>query len=840
LPTISTGNSPSSLTASPLSGDAADFDNHYNNSNSHHNNNNHMNNGIHHLKTNKSDVSPSSISHSSVTNTSPPSIVTSDEPDTESEKPKPHRGLRGSLVTPTGATNILSPTHHHHQQHTIAAVVPTTPVVAAVASPSSSTTPSSTHNHTAVAANIVNSGGVPLVPRSGALVGSNTAPNVHPSLTAHTGAHLLSPSYTPIKTATPSRIPVPARSNPILSPLNRNGAGANAKRDLLSSPPTHPHGAHHHHTNLSTHHDDRVPATAPPRHAGDDEEDHSARATSAMASLPGGSSVGGKGLLMSPHHNTSHNNHLQTQSARHGTGGSNSLSVGGSHSARSASPPRTAGAPVAGNHRPKQLGATQSSSAGGDGDGTITIGGDDADRLVLHWPKLVDHDDDGPPPPVPITRLNTELAARMTNSVVGTVVSSHRGEIGIMISGRGDISGRQPAMVSARGTVGPEHLAAMLNSARGTFRATSGGDVSARGPPPMMAGMGDLSARGAGAAAMGAAAYGLKISVEGVPDAILDSYRGPAGLSLDLVQVGPGLTPRPGTSLDSARLFIGEPLNVALNEKRHSFVVSGDSLLLRDGFDINARGVVNVPYLPRSDATPIPSPAISSRGLPSGRSHEGMLSGRESSRDSSRDHHHHMSSGRHAHTSGDGSPGDEVGEGKMLALDSSPGSRKRSGGYRLSKKGSARFNFPQDGGFLTIVQSRNTLEVPSPHARARRVSTHRQAKLGRNVGAADLERIGQLGHGQHGMVWKAIHKPTNTFCALKYTNIYEHDKRHQMRNELEAFSKISNPHIVNFMGAYFDAENVVTVYVSFPLILLDCVNICLIYHVPLMDTGLSI
>lgn len=37
---------------------------------------------------------------------------------------------------------------------------------------------------------------------------------------------------------------------------------------------------------------------------------------------------------------------------------------------------------------------------------------------------------------------------------------------------------------------------------------------------------------------------------------------------------------------------------------------------------------------------------------------------------------------------------------------------------------------------------------------------------------------------------KALYKPTISLAALKATDVFERDKRHQMLMELEAFSKV--------------------------------------------------
>ena len=69
----------------------------------------------------------------------------------------------------------------------------------------------------------------------------------------------------------------------------------------------------------------------------------------------------------------------------------------------------------------------------------------------------------------------------------------------------------------------------------------------------------------------------------------------------------------------------------------------------------------------------------------------------------------------------------------------------------------------------------------------------------------DLIRLGVIGKGQNGQVYKAIHLPTLTRVALKTMNIYEKSTRHQLLHELTAYSDLSSPYLVSFLGAYHEA-----------------------------------
>ena len=74
----------------------------------------------------------------------------------------------------------------------------------------------------------------------------------------------------------------------------------------------------------------------------------------------------------------------------------------------------------------------------------------------------------------------------------------------------------------------------------------------------------------------------------------------------------------------------------------------------------------------------------------------------------------------------------------------------------------------------------------------------------------DLVRLGVIGKGQNGQVYKAIHVPTLTRVALKSMNIYEKSTRHQLLHELTAYAALSSPYLVSFLGAYHEA-GVITV-----------------------------
>jgi serine/threonine protein kinase len=49
-----------------------------------------------------------------------------------------------------------------------------------------------------------------------------------------------------------------------------------------------------------------------------------------------------------------------------------------------------------------------------------------------------------------------------------------------------------------------------------------------------------------------------------------------------------------------------------------------------------------------------------------------------------------------------------------------------------------------------------------------------------------------------------LHVPTLQLIALKSIDVFERATRHQLIQELSAFSGSENPNVVNFLGAYFE------------------------------------
>lgn len=73
-----------------------------------------------------------------------------------------------------------------------------------------------------------------------------------------------------------------------------------------------------------------------------------------------------------------------------------------------------------------------------------------------------------------------------------------------------------------------------------------------------------------------------------------------------------------------------------------------------------------------------------------------------------------------------------------------------------------------------------------------------------NIDAKDLEiNKNILGKGASGFVHQAIHKPTGTVLALKSINIYDKEKRAQLKNDLKVLQDSNCPFLVKFYGAFF-------------------------------------
>jgi hypothetical protein len=101
--------------------------------------------------------------------------------------------------------------------------------------------------------------------------------------------------------------------------------------------------------------------------------------------------------------------------------------------------------------------------------------------------------------------------------------------------------------------------------------------------------------------------------------------------------------------------------------------------------------------------------------------------------------------------------------------------------------------------------SSDVLAVPPSTAHHKKVAS----KLDISLCADDLVNIDVIGRGQTGKVVKALHLPSLGVVALKTMNAYDESLRHQLIKELVAFSKLSSPYIIAFLGSFFDSGEIV-------------------------------
>jgi len=88
------------------------------------------------------------------------------------------------------------------------------------------------------------------------------------------------------------------------------------------------------------------------------------------------------------------------------------------------------------------------------------------------------------------------------------------------------------------------------------------------------------------------------------------------------------------------------------------------------------------------------------------------------------------------------------------------------------------------------------------------------ASLGIELRLSDLVRLGEIGRGVNGAVYKAVYLPTLRIVALKSVSIFDKDERHQFLQELNAFLHCSSEHMVKFVGACF-SEGMITMALEY-------------------------
>jgi len=77
-----------------------------------------------------------------------------------------------------------------------------------------------------------------------------------------------------------------------------------------------------------------------------------------------------------------------------------------------------------------------------------------------------------------------------------------------------------------------------------------------------------------------------------------------------------------------------------------------------------------------------------------------------------------------------------------------------------------------------------------------------------NICSDDFEMKEKLGTGASGNVYKALHKPTGEYMALKSINVFDQAKRRQLVNDLKSLFGNQCPFLVRFYGAYYEEGNV--------------------------------
>ena len=72
-----------------------------------------------------------------------------------------------------------------------------------------------------------------------------------------------------------------------------------------------------------------------------------------------------------------------------------------------------------------------------------------------------------------------------------------------------------------------------------------------------------------------------------------------------------------------------------------------------------------------------------------------------------------------------------------------------------------------------------------------------------------------LGRGAAGKVYLAVHEPTGRKLAVKEINIFDHDRREQMKKELVTLSSLQSRFLVRYFGAFYDGDGGVHVALEY-------------------------
>ena len=77
-----------------------------------------------------------------------------------------------------------------------------------------------------------------------------------------------------------------------------------------------------------------------------------------------------------------------------------------------------------------------------------------------------------------------------------------------------------------------------------------------------------------------------------------------------------------------------------------------------------------------------------------------------------------------------------------------------------------------------------------------------------NISSDEFDIKEKLGTGASGNVYKALHKPSGKYMALKSINVFDQAKRRQLVNDLKSLFGNQWPFLVRFYGAYYEEGNV--------------------------------
>jgi serine/threonine protein kinase len=107
--------------------------------------------------------------------------------------------------------------------------------------------------------------------------------------------------------------------------------------------------------------------------------------------------------------------------------------------------------------------------------------------------------------------------------------------------------------------------------------------------------------------------------------------------------------------------------------------------------------------------------------------------------------------------------------------------------------------------FLFFLLFSSLREKPKRRSfsRERQTEMNNTERMAVQLCREDLVDLAVIGRGQNGNVVKALHVPSLSLVAIKTMNVFDQGTRHQLVKELAAYSKLSGPHLVSFLGAYF-------------------------------------